>query len=71
MGEWIIGTIIRDYIGATIGSIAPFPSKHQGDEGNNYHEQMPMLFVHKERLLTRGRLAFLACGKGWVLPELA
>ena len=28
-GEWIMGTIIGDYIGATLGIIPPFPTKHQ------------------------------------------
>ena len=30
MAEWIMGTIIGDYIGTTIGIHPPFPTKNQG-----------------------------------------
>ena len=33
MGEWVLGTIIGDYSGTTIGMHPPFPTKHQGFEG--------------------------------------
>ena len=29
MGEWVMVTIIGDYIGVLWGSIPPFPTKHQ------------------------------------------
>ena len=37
MGEWVMETFIGDYIGTTIGSIPPFPTKHQGVLGVSAH----------------------------------